>query len=45
MTQITHLEPGIWNAKLSEPQAPEVGDGQGNLAFCSPWGCKRVRHD
>ena len=19
-----------------------VGDGQGSLAFCSPWGCKRV---
>ena len=25
-------------------QAPEVGDGQGSLACCSPWGC-RVRHD
>ena len=21
-------------------QAPEVGDGQGSLACCSPWGCK-----
>ena len=21
-------------------QAPEVGDGQGRLAYCSPWGCK-----
>ena len=21
-------------------QAPGVGDGQGNLAFYSPWGCK-----
>jgi len=21
-------------------QAPEVGEGQGNLAHCSPWGCK-----
>ena len=21
-------------------QAPGVGDGQGSLAFCSPWGCK-----
>ena len=20
--------------------APGVGDGQGNLACCSPWGCK-----
>ena len=25
-------------------QAPGVGDGQGNLACCSPWG-RRVRHD
>ena len=25
-------------------QAPGVGEGQGNLACCSPWGCK-VRHD
>ena len=25
-------------------QAPGVGDGQGSLACCSPWGC-RVRHD
>ena len=21
-------------------QAPGVGDGQGSLVFCSPWGCK-----
>ena len=21
-------------------QAPEVGDGQGNLVYCSPWGRK-----
>ena len=21
-------------------QAPGVGDGQGNLGCCSPWGCK-----
>ena len=21
-------------------QAPGVGDGQGDLAYCSPWGCK-----
>ena len=25
-------------------QAPGVGDGQGSLACCSPWGC-RVGHD
>ena len=24
---------------------PGVGDGQGGLACCSPWGCKRVRHN
>ena len=23
-------------------QALGVGDGQGNLAFCSPWGCKEL---
>ena len=22
-----------------------VGDGQGNLMCCSPWGSQRVRHD
>ena len=21
-------------------QAPGVGDGQGGLAYCSPWGCR-----
>ena len=26
-------------------QAPGVGDGQGALACCSPWGHKRVRHE
>ena len=25
-------------------QAPGVGDGQGSLVGCSPWG-RRVRHD
>ena len=25
-------------------QAPVVGDGQGSLACCSPWGCKRIGH-
>ena len=25
---------------LEFEQAPEVGDGQGSLACCSPWGCK-----
>ena len=23
-------------------QAPGVGDGQGSLACCSPWGCKEL---
>ena len=23
-------------------QAPGVGDGQGGLVFCSPWGCKEL---
>ena len=23
-------------------QAPGVGDGQGNLVCCSPWGCKEL---
>ena len=25
---------------MSFEQAPEVGDGQGSLACCSPWDCK-----
>ena len=25
---------------MSGSQALEVGDGQGSLACCSPWGCK-----
>ena len=25
-------------------QTPEDGEGQGGLAYCSPWSC-RVRHD
>ena len=23
-------------------QAPSVGDGQGSLACCNPWGCKEL---
>ena len=36
-----------WHHQLNEhefDQAPGVGDGQGSLACCSPWGC-RVGHD
>ena len=27
---------------LEFQQAPQVGDGQGSLACCSPWGCKAL---
>ena len=36
-----------WHHRLDRhefEQAPEVGDGQGSLACCSPWG-RRVGHD
>ena len=23
-------------------QAPGIGDGQGSLVCCSPWGCKKL---
>ena len=26
-------------------QAPGVGDGQGSLACCNPWGSQKVGHD
>ena len=32
-----------WHHQLNEhefEQAPGVGDGQGSLAHCSPWGCE-----
>ena len=32
-----------WHHRLNGhefEQAPGVGDGQGGLACCSPWGCK-----
>ena len=31
-----------WHHQLNghEFEAPGVGDGQGGLACCSPWGCK-----
>ena len=34
-----------WHHWLDGPeseQAPRVGDGQGSLACCSPWGCKKL---
>ena len=36
-----------WHHQLDgheSEQAPVVGDGQGSLACCSPWGCKRIGH-
>ena len=36
-----------WHHRLDAPefeQAPGVGDRQGSLVCCSPWGC-RVGHD
>ena len=34
-----------WHHRLNEhesEQAPAVGNGQGGLAFCSPWGHKEL---
>jgi len=31
-----------WLYGLELEQAPGVGDGQGGLACCSPWGCKEL---
>ena len=31
---------GITDSKAMSEQALGVGDGQGGLACCSPWGCK-----
>ena len=30
---------------LEFEQAPGVGDGQGSLAYYSPWGSQRVAHN
>ena len=40
---MTENEMMEWHHQLDgheSEQAPEVGDGQGSLAHCSPWGCK-----
>ena len=29
-----------WNHQLDGHEFEQVGDGQGSLACCSPWGCK-----
>jgi len=34
-----------WHYQLSGHEfelAPGVGEGQGSLAYCSPWGCKEL---
>ena len=31
---------GITDSMDMSEQAPGVGEGQGSLACCSPWGCK-----
>ena len=34
-----------WHYRLNgheSEQAPEVGDGHGSLACCSPWGCREL---
>ena len=33
---------GITDSKDMFEQASGVGDGQGSLACCSPWGCKEL---
>ena len=41
--QVSGGSAGEYNADEQagvDEQAPGVGDGQGNLACCSPWGCK-----
>ena len=40
---MTEDELGGWHHRLDgheSEQAPGVGDRQGNLVCCSPWGCK-----
>ena len=40
MTEDEMVEWIHWLSGLEYKQASGVGDGQGNLACCSPWGCK-----
>ena len=42
---MTEDETVRWHHRLSEhefDQAPGVGDGQGSLVCCSPWGHKKL---
>ena len=36
----TEDEMAGWHHQLEFEQVPGVGEGQGSLACCSPWGCK-----
>ena len=45
---MTEDEMVAWHHQLSEHGfgwTPGVGDGQGGLACCGPWGSQRVGHD
>ena len=42
---MTEDEMVVWHHQLNRhefEQAPGVGDGQGILVCCSPWGCKEL---
>ena len=42
---MTEVEVVGWQYRLDGyefEQAPGVGDGQGSLACCNPWGCKEL---
>jgi len=42
---MTEVEMVGWYHRLNGQkfeQVPGVGDGQGALALCSPWGCKEL---
>ena len=42
---MTEDEMVVWHHRLNGPefeQVPGVGDGQGSLACCSPWGQKEL---
>ena len=43
--RVTEDEVVGWHHRLDgheSEQALGVGDGQGSLAYCSPWGCKEL---
>ena len=42
MTEDEMVEWHQWLDRHEFEQAPGVGDGQGSLAYCSPWDCKEL---